>query len=363
MSRRTLPVLPALLVAGLLAPSTANAGIANDYYPVLNFLLNTAGFNCAQVANIADVRLGYTCTLTPIQTSFTGDLCIGALQNSCVLQSTDVGVDALVAGDLVITEFMQNPNAVTDNVGEWFEIYNNTADTVNLNGLVVSDLGSDSITVASDVSVAAGAYAVLGVSDDSATNGGVTVDYAYGSALGLANTSDELVLSFGSTTFDTIVWDDGATFPDGTGVSSSLDPASTDETLNDDGGNWCDATSTYGDGDLGTPGAVNDSCPRYTSADVQAILDVECAGCHTGGGASGGITWDDVNTNVDVIDRETGLAYIEPGSTKLSYMWHKLQGTQADVGGAGAQMPKGTAPMPQADLDLIEEWILDGAPE
>jgi hypothetical protein len=33
-----------------------------------------------------------------------------------------------------------------------------------------------------------------------------------------------------------------------------------DTKSNDLGENWCDATSTYGLGDLGTPGAANDTC-------------------------------------------------------------------------------------------------------
>ena len=46
-------------------------------------------------------------------------------------------VDQLVAGDLVVTEIMNNPAVVTDNVGEWFEIYNNSGREINLNGLEI----------------------------------------------------------------------------------------------------------------------------------------------------------------------------------------------------------------------------------
>ena len=33
-----------------------------------------------------------------------------------------------------------------------------------------------------------------------------------------------------------------------------------DATSNDTGANWCDGSTAYGDGDMGTPGAANDVC-------------------------------------------------------------------------------------------------------
>jgi hypothetical protein len=46
----------------------------------------------------------------------------------------------------------------------------------------------------------------------------------------------------------------------GTGAATSLDPGSRNPTANDDPQNWCPATSAYGAGDLGTPGADNPNC-------------------------------------------------------------------------------------------------------
>ena len=171
----------------------------------------------------------------------------------------------LVAGDLVISEFIQDPAAVGDTSGEWFEVYNNSGTALNLDGLVLSDLGSNSHTVSGTVTVAAGDYVVFGTNADVLTNGGVSVDYEY-SSFSLGNTDDEIILSYEGTTFDTVAYDDGATFPDGTGASAQLDPTALDATANDDGSNWCLATSPYGDGDLGTPGAANDSCAVDTGA-------------------------------------------------------------------------------------------------
>ena len=74
-----------------------------------------------------------------------------------------------------------NPNSSTIFSGEWFEIHNTTSDLVNLNGLVVSDYGTQNFTVSSDVYVEASGYVTLGYSNDQTNNGGVTYDYVYDS--------------------------------------------------------------------------------------------------------------------------------------------------------------------------------------
>ena len=47
--------------------------------------------------------------------------------------------------------------------------------------------------------VASGGYEVFGVNGDSTVNGGVAVDYEYGSALTLANDSDTLSIGAGGS--------------------------------------------------------------------------------------------------------------------------------------------------------------------
>ena len=171
-------------------------------------------------------------------------------------------VDDLTTGDLIINEVMQNPSAVGDDLGEWFEVYNASGCEVDLDGLILSDLtsSSENHTVSGSLIVAAEGYVVFGRETDTGSNGGAPVDYAYGSDVILGNSSDELGVGNSAGYFDTIYWDNGATFPDPTGMSMTLDADYLDATLNDDGANWCKATSSFGDGDLGTPGAVNDDC-------------------------------------------------------------------------------------------------------
>ena len=166
----------------------------------------------------------------------------------------------LVEGDLVITEIMKDPNQVSDAMGEWFEVYNPGTIDVRMCGWKISDADTDAFTMSSEVLVPAGGYAVFGRSNDKANNGGLTVDYAYSSGMQLANGADELVLTQGSTEIDRVEYDDGSTFPDPTGASLSLDPSKLDAASNDSGSSWCTASSTFGSGDRGTPGAANDGC-------------------------------------------------------------------------------------------------------
>jgi hypothetical protein len=185
-------------------------------------------------------------------------------------------IDALRAGDLVITEIHKNPCVIgedtdgdgnldctlDDEMGEWFEIYNNTAESQNLKGLVVSDDNNDEeiFTVDEDVMVEAGAYAVFGNNADSATNGGYTADYAFTggeSGYKLSNGDDGIVLSNSNETIDSVMYDDGDTFPDDKGYSLILTPEILDAAQNDDGANWCRSPNQFGDGDFGTPGEEN----------------------------------------------------------------------------------------------------------
>ena len=165
-------------------------------------------------------------------------------------------------GDIIITEIMQNPrNPISDNDAEWFEVYNTTDIAIDLNGWTIRDNGTNLDTIENSLVVAAGGFIVLGVNSDMAVNGGVVIDYQYSSSIKLANGSDALILkNTSAVTIDSVIWDNGATFPDPNGKSMSLDPGSFNGSDNDDGTNWCEATTALGDTQFGTPGAANDVC-------------------------------------------------------------------------------------------------------
>ncbi len=235
---------------GVTFPDPTGASISLDP-GILSPTDNDDGANwCAATSSFGDGDLG-----TP-----------GSTNDSC--GPADKAIADLVAGDLVITEILFDPAAVGDGAGEWFEVYNAAGASVDLEGLEIFDTDAttqgDLVIVGESLIVQAGSYTVFG-RYDTAGNGGVTLDYAYGRDHTLTNAADELFLGNGTDTIDSVAWDNGATFPDPTGASIALDPGSTNATDNDDGDNWCAALSTFGDGDLGTPGIVNDACP---SADL-----------------------------------------------------------------------------------------------
>ena len=167
------------------------------------------------------------------------------------------GTSTIEADDVVFSEVMQNPGAVGDPDGEWFELYNLTNDDLNLAGCEILDDGADSHTISGTLTIPAHGRVVLGYTDDPALNGGVAVDYEYGSSVSLGNGEDELILDCDGE-IDRIAWDNGVSWPNVNGESMNLDEAHVLD--NDDGANWCESTTPLGNGDMGTPGSANVSC-------------------------------------------------------------------------------------------------------
>jgi hypothetical protein len=158
---------------------------------------------------------------------------------------------------------MKNPNTIADSDGEWFEVFNATGFAIDLIGWEISDDGSDSHVITSNVVINPGEYAVLGRNGDTGVNGGVTMDYVYGNDIKLGNGADEIILTYlgTNTMIDRVDYDNGATFPDSNGKSMTLDPNTFDEFENDNGFNWCVGQTPYDINNMGTPGAKNDMCP------------------------------------------------------------------------------------------------------
>jgi hypothetical protein len=167
---------------------------------------------------------------------------------------------------LVINEVLANPGGtITDASGEWFELYNAGTRSVNLQDLVIADSAASGRRpyhlIASSVVVPSGGYVVLGNTTNTTNNGGVPVDYAYGSALAFANSLDALKISrvYGT---DTLTLDRtqyaSAAISAQNGISRELTNPALDNS-NMDGSNWADAlvTAVYGPGGRGTPKAQN----------------------------------------------------------------------------------------------------------
>jgi len=179
-------------------------------------------------------------------------------------------------GDLVITEIMPDPTAFGDAAAEWFEVLNVATVSVDLGGLLVSDDGNDDFTIAGELIVPPGDYVVLGRNADPAQNGGVTLDYAYGTAMNLANAGDTVRIARGDRVVDEVVY--GAGWALAAGKSLSLDPGKARAADNDGAAAWCVGSTLYNDKDRGTPGAANPGCPlRDVWCRLQHPLDLTLA--------------------------------------------------------------------------------------
>jgi hypothetical protein len=177
-------------------------------------------------------------------------------------------------GDIVIVEVMSNPEAVSDAYGEWVEIYNASERDLYLNGLLLtSSVDSDYHIIESDelLVMEPGQLMILGVDEDSAVNGDVSVDYQYDDVI-LSNETDDLLIMAGEILLDQVAWDDGAAMPDESGASMSLDPwIYLDEAGefvghidNDTAENWCDSITAWGlRTDDGSPGSENEYCHSW----------------------------------------------------------------------------------------------------
>jgi len=171
---------------------------------------------------------------------------------------------------IIINEIMQNPNAVFDSDGEWFELFNAGLTTVDIDGWTIRDNDIDShvINNGGPLVILSGGFLVLGRNADPAANGGVTVDYQF-SGIAIANSADELVLLDGSLVeIDRVEYDGGPLFPDPTGASMALTDPLADNNV---GSKWATSISTFGDGDLGTPGRCNIDVGEVCQTGVPAV--------------------------------------------------------------------------------------------
>ena len=223
------------------------------------------------------------------------------------------------AGDIVVTEFMNDSDAVSDTVGEWLELYNSTGADIDLNGWTLKDDGSNSHTFTTSIIVPAGSYFVMGRGADSAVNGGVNLDHSYGDGVfTLSNSEDEIILlSPSSVEIDRIVYGVGG-FPDGgPGFSISLDPnqLAGDNNL---AANWCLSTSVFGAGDYGTPGVENDACGAVCEASLGSAT-TNCDAITTGTDTySVTLAFSGAGTTTFVVTSTTGTVSGDDPSTNVT---------------------------------------------
>lgn len=84
-----------------------------------------------------------------------------------------------------------------------------------------------------------------------------------------------------------------------------------------------------------------------------------CTACHIGAGAPLGMELDEANSYAILVgivsDEQPSLDRVTPFDPDNSYLIQKLEGT------AGDRMPLGGPYLDQAAIDIIRQWITDGA--
>ncbi len=125
---------------------------------------------------------------------------------------------------LVITEIMVDPVGVPDAKGEWIEIYNTTAEPININGWRFTGVDGNSIWFMGTLWIPPGDYYVFGANKTAGENGGTPVDYDYPEVdWDLNDTADTVTLrNMMGQVVDSMAYDKNAGWPLVSGATMQL---------------------------------------------------------------------------------------------------------------------------------------------
>lgn len=101
---------------------------------------------------------------------------------------------------------------------------------------------------------------------------------------------------------------------------------------------------------------------------VQPIFNANCTECHAGANPPRGMSLAAGAAYSNIFNQTAGeapsLKRVRAFRPDSSYLVHKVQGTQATVGGSGTRMPPNctvSSCLPDATINIIRNWILQGA--
>ena len=115
---------------------------------------------------------------------------------------------------------------------------------------------------------------------------------------------------------------------------------------------------------LTTPNAVNQKGAISHAVDIQPIWNESCTnGCHPGNDSMLSLepefAWKTMvgipSVEIPLMDR------VEPGEPDQSYLVHKIEDTHLDVGGMGFAMPNFSDLLAEDEIQLVRDWIEQGA--
>ena len=177
------------------------------------------------------------------------------------------------AGQVIFAEIMANPAAISDSLGEWFELVSTASgESFDLRGCEIRSKTDEVHVINNPILVEPGGIVVLGRQP----HAGFAASYYYGNAIGLTNENDQLSLVCSGVVIDTVAW--SAALPDG--ASWNLDPLHANANDNDSAANRCRSPVTpRGDVDEGTPGATNPPCPGSGDGYNQTLFASAAGSC------------------------------------------------------------------------------------
>ena len=101
---------------------------------------------------------------------------------------------------------------------------------------------------------------------------------------------------------------------------------------------------------------------QATFASIQAnVFTPICTACHVGATAPQGLVLDAASSYALLVGvastEQPSILRVAPGNPGASYLIQKLEGTAA----VGGRMPLNGTPLVQSDINIIRQWITDGA--
>ena len=117
--------------------------------------------------------------------------------------------------------------------------------------------------------------------------------------------------------------------------------------------------------DVPMPDPSNDGAISF-SVQIQPILTTNCAGCHSPGGAAdleGIVLQLTADVSYDLLVgrpsvQRPDLTHVIPGDSSSSLLFLKVSTDSPPV---GLRMPRFAPPLSQSEMDLIRDWIDEGA--
>lgn len=185
----------------------------------------------------------------------------GVPEEGAIRVEPEPGTAQPMPGDVLVSEVMANPQALSDAQGEWLELANVSGDSVALGGCSLGEGEPADPTFGPGVTIEHGEF----LSVARAVDPGFVPDVVM--ALGLRNSVDQVQLWCNGTLIDALSYD-SATHSLTAGVSLSVSPSFLSAGNNDEPAAFCSGAATYGGGDVGTPGTANPHCPEPQREDA-----------------------------------------------------------------------------------------------